>query len=191
MHSNRILQRYALSNSFNISSSSAACISSIRSSTSLLHHLRYASTIQFRYGKQNQQRQQSSQSSSKQSSTVKPTARQEDPSQNRSTPNFIQYRIGENEEQVEFEVGRPYKFFRLENESMKNVSLPDTRVKTSKNEMIHFFTEMSYYRRFEIVADMAYKQKLIRGFCHLYDGQEAIITGIKSNYKFGIDSIMT
>jgi len=156
------------------------------SSTSLCNITRHASTIQFRYGKHNQQRQQSSQS------TPQRSTRQDDPSQNRTTPNFIQYRIQDGEELVEYEVGRQYKFFNLQNENIKgNIQLPDTRVKTSKAEMLHFFTEMSYYRRFEIVADMAYKQKLIRGFCHLYDGQEAIITGIKSNYKMGIDSIIT
>jgi len=157
----------------------------MKSSISLSSITRHASTIQFRYGKCNQQRQQSSQSSSKKSLRI------EDPSQNRSTPNFTQYRIQDNEDTVEFQVSRPYKFFNLENENLKNVQLPNTSVVTSKNEMLHFFTEMSYYRRFEIVADMAYKQKLIRGFCHLYDGQEAIITGIKSNYQFGIDSIIT
>jgi len=188
MHTNRILQRHALSSRYNLSSLSVlGMLSTGKASISLYNSTRHASTIQFRYGKANQQRQQSSKSARQPSSS----RREEDPSQNRSTPNFTQYRIGENEELIEFEVGRPYKFFRLENETMKNVQLPATHVTTSKQEMLHFFTEMSYYRRFEIVADMAYKQKLIRGFCHLYDGQEAIITGIKTNYKFGVDSIIT
>jgi len=57
---------------------------------------------------------------------------------------------------------------------------PATSVETSKEELMKFFRDMAYIRRIEIVSDNLYKSKKIRGFCHLYDGQEAVCCGVEA-----------
>lgn len=57
---------------------------------------------------------------------------------------------------------------------------PENFTHTNKEELISMYTMMTRIRRMEITADNLYKQKLIRGFCHLYNGQEAIAAGVEA-----------
>lgn len=50
----------------------------------------------------------------------------------------------------------------------------------SVEEMKRFYREMLLIRRFEEKAGQLYGMGLIGGFCHLYIGQEAVVTGINS-----------
>lgn len=74
-----------------------------------------------------------------------------------------------------FPVARPFKGHRLEGFA----PLPSLEVTATKDEMMRYYEQMVYFRRFEIVADTLYKQREIRGFCHLYDGQEAVVIGME------------
>jgi len=47
--------------------------------------------------------------------------------------------------------------------------LPTTAT-SNKEEMMQYFYDLATMRRLEILSDMLYKKREIRGFCHLYDG---------------------
>ena len=61
---------------------------------------------------------------------------------------------------------------------------------TSNEDLIKFYKDMLLMRRFEEKAGQMYGMGLIGGFCHLYIGQEAVVTGIQAALKDG-DSILT
>ncbi|MGE0667416.1 MAG: pyruvate dehydrogenase (acetyl-transferring) E1 component subunit alpha [Sphingomonadales bacterium] len=62
--------------------------------------------------------------------------------------------------------------------------------KAKPEELLAFYREMLLIRRFEERAGQMYGMGLIGGFCHLYIGQEAVITGVKSAMQKG-DSLIT
>jgi len=66
-----------------------------------------------------------------------------------------------------------YKLHRLEHG-------PSLATSATREELLGYYREMNLVRRMEIAADGLYKQKQIRGFLHLYNGQEAVAAGLES-----------
>ena len=62
--------------------------------------------------------------------------------------------------------------------------------KAKPEEILDFYRTMLLMRRFEEKAGQMYGMGLIGGFCHLYIGQEAVVSGIKSALKDG-DKLIT
>lgn len=62
--------------------------------------------------------------------------------------------------------------------------------KPSKKESLQYYRDMLLIRRFEEKAGQLYGMGEIAGFCHLYIGQEAVVTGMQACLKEG-DQVIT
>lgn len=78
---------------------------------------------------------------------------------------------------------KPYKLHKLDTPIAPQGSI------TRDDALLHY-RQMAVIRRMETAAGNLYKEKVIRGFCHLYSGQEAIAVGMKAAMEEG-DSIIT
>lgn len=72
--------------------------------------------------------------------------------------------------------------------ALKSVS--NTSPEPGVEEMKKLYRDMLLIRRFEEKAGQLYGMGLIGGFCHLYIGQEAVVTGIQSVQEEG-DTVVT
>ncbi|XP_011212130.2 pyruvate dehydrogenase E1 component subunit alpha, mitochondrial [Bactrocera dorsalis] len=69
------------------------------------------------------------------------------------------------------EIPDTFKCIRLE-------TFPSKTITINKEQAERIYKQMATIRRLETVANAMYKAKLVRGFCHLYSGQEAVCVGI-------------
>lgn len=60
----------------------------------------------------------------------------------------------------------------------------------TREDAMHYYRQMVQVRRMETAAANLYKEKAIRGFCHLCSGQEAICVGMKAALR-DQDSVIT
>ncbi|GAB1600261.1 pyruvate dehydrogenase E1 component subunit alpha, mitochondrial-like [Argonauta hians] len=68
---------------------------------------------------------------------------------------------------------QPFKLHKLD-------AGPPTTATLSREDALTYYKQMQVIRRMETAAGNLYKSKIIRGFCHLYSGQEACCVGMES-----------
>ncbi|MCA8891633.1 MAG: pyruvate dehydrogenase (acetyl-transferring) E1 component subunit alpha [Hyphomonas sp.] len=72
----------------------------------------------------------------------------------------------------------------------KSKSSKKAPTKAGKDEILKYYRDMLLIRRFEEKAGQLYGMGKIAGFCHLYIGQEAVVTGVQACLKDG-DQVIT
>ena len=60
---------------------------------------------------------------------------------------------------------QPCQYHKLDEGSVNN------QVSVTRDEVLLYYTQMQTIRKMETAAGSLYKEKQIRGFCHLYSGQ--------------------
>ena len=73
----------------------------------------------------------------------------------------------------------------------KVCKMSDSNSLVTKEVLGQLYKEMLLIRRFEEKAGQLYGMGLIQGFCHLYIGQEAVVTGMRAASNKEKDSIIT
>lgn len=68
---------------------------------------------------------------------------------------------------------KPYKLHKLDKG-------PSTSVTVTREDALKYFRQMYTIRRLETASSNLYKERVIRGFCHLSNGQEACAVGMKA-----------
>ena len=71
----------------------------------------------------------------------------------------------------------------MQKSNLKTVSPSNAAPMPSAAELKKYYRDMLLIRRFEEKAGQLYGMGLIGGFCHLYIGEEAVVTGIQSVQK--------
>lgn len=61
-------------------------------------------------------------------------------------------------------ITQPYKYHKLDADIATKMTL-------TKEDAVKYYTQMKVIRTMETAAGNLYKEKAIRGFCHLYSGQ--------------------
>ena len=73
---------------------------------------------------------------------------------------------------------------------LKLLAGPNSSTTLTREDALHYYRQMVSVRRMETAAANLYKEKAIRGFCHLCSGQEAICVGMKAALR-DQDSVIT
>jgi pyruvate dehydrogenase E1 component alpha subunit len=82
-----------------------------------------------------------------------------------------------------YPIHTPYKLHKID-------SGPGQETELTRDDGLLYYRQMMVMRRLEATAGNLYKEKAIRGFCHLYTGQEACCAGISA--ALGVhDAIIT